>query len=244
MSRTAFPYNLERPFGDYSFSVIFSNLFALIITVFIGYLCFQFGDGVGDYAFNILVVIIGALVGWALGMFFTPFSKEEGEKFTTISQTISVFISGYVFSKLDRYLELSMFDSNKIPVTIVWFRIGLLVSTLLVVMLTVFSNRAYFNPDDKSKELLIKEANEKITTIQNYVTARYPDSIVVGFRSDDSFIDKNKAGHYYTVILKQGNSEREIILNEFKFTAPDGTTFNRFRELTKEGINRLVPKQQ
>jgi hypothetical protein len=103
-------------------------------------------------AYNYFVVIIGAILGWSLGMFFSPFSEKEGMTFATIGQTVSVFVSGYIFSKLDRFLEASMFDADKMPVEVVWWRAALLFASLVLMMLTVFSGRAYFSLEDPKKE--------------------------------------------------------------------------------------------
>lgn len=142
--------------GKNSGSVLFTNIFAPIIGLIVIATCFLIGvdwtiginltSGIywTNVSYNFLIVVTGALLGWALGMFFSPFSEKEGASFSTIGQTVSVFVSGYVVSKLDRFLEATLFDAQKLPVPTNWWRTGLLFASLLLVMLTVFSNRAYF----------------------------------------------------------------------------------------------------
>jgi hypothetical protein len=134
-------------FGEHPFSVIFTNIFSVIFSGVIFWLCFEVSDDPTQEIFNILLVIIGALIGWALGMFFAPYSENEAARFSSIGQAVSAFASGYVISKLDRFLEATMFQESE-PITIVWVRLGLMFCSLLLVMLTVFSNRAYFRANN------------------------------------------------------------------------------------------------
>lgn len=137
---------LEEIFGNYPFSVIFTNIFAVAFSFAIAWLCFAVSSDPLQQIFNALLALTGALIGWALGMFFAPYTQTEAARFSSIGQAVSAFVSGYVISKLDRFLEATMFQEH-IPITITWVRFGLLFCSMLLVMLTVFSNRAYFRPD-------------------------------------------------------------------------------------------------
>ncbi len=137
---------LEKFFGNYPFSVIFTNIFSVVFALVIGWLCYAVSSVPLEQVFNALLAIVGALVGWALGMFFAPYNEKEASRFSSIGQAVSAFVSGYVISKLDRFLEASMFQEH-VPITITWVRFGLVFCSMLLVMLTVFTNRAYFRPD-------------------------------------------------------------------------------------------------
>lgn len=163
-----FLLGLEKFFGKYPFSVIFTNLFAIAFGLVIGWLCFAIDADPLQRILNALIAILGGLLGWALGMFFAPYNKEEESRFSTIGQTVSAFVTGYVISKLDRFLELTMFQNVplgdvqvQVPVSITWVRIGILVCSILLVVLTVFSNRSYFRnkpePEGVVPDGLIKE---------------------------------------------------------------------------------------
>ena len=136
----------EKVFGNYPFSVIFTNLFAIAFGLIIVWLCFAVSTEPLQKVFNVLLALTGALVGWALGMFFAPYTEKEAARFSSIGQAVSAFVSGYVISKLDRFLEATMFE-KELPVTITWVRLGLLFCSMLLVLLTVFSNRAYFRTE-------------------------------------------------------------------------------------------------
>lgn len=149
--------SVEQPLGRYPYSVISTNVAAAALAIAIVWLCIQVSDSVQDQVFNGLLTIFGALIGWAFGMFFAPYTKEEASRFSSIAQGISVFVSGYVVSKLDRFLEATMFTTTVVggntvdtPTSITWVRIGLFLCAALLVMLTVFTNRAYFRPETPS----------------------------------------------------------------------------------------------
>ena len=91
------------------------------------------------------------LVGWALGMFFAPYSKKEQDSFSKIAAAISAFVSGYIVSKFDRFLESSLFGEEG-PDFLSWLRAGLFFSALALAMLSVFSNRLYFGAPDPNEE--------------------------------------------------------------------------------------------
>jgi len=91
---------------------------------------------------NRLIALIGALCGWIIGFAFTPFTPDEHEQFLAISSVVSAFLSGYVVSKLDRYLEGVLFPVGA-ETRNAWARVGLFVSALLLVATVVFINRQY-----------------------------------------------------------------------------------------------------
>lgn len=90
---------------------------------------------------NRLVALIGGLCGWVLGMLFTPYSDSEAKQFAAVSTVVSVFLSGYVVSKLDRFLEKTLFGDPKSQES--WARAGLFAATLLLACVTLFTARLY-----------------------------------------------------------------------------------------------------
>lgn len=151
---------LEGVFGTYPFLVIFTNLFACAFAVLIGWLCFLVNEEPLQQVFNVLIALLGALLGWALGMFFVPYTAKDAARFSAIGQAISAFVSGYAVSKIDRFFEATMFFDNDLPITMTWVRIGLFTCSILLVMLTVFSNRAYFRTEPSSKKTINYESQK------------------------------------------------------------------------------------
>lgn len=108
---------------------------------------------------NRLVIVIGALCGWVIGTAFAPFSDTEQQHFQQISGVISAFLSGYVVSKLDRFIEAKLFpvnDTNRES----WERVGLFVAAFLLAAVTVFVNRLYAFHDIPSKITVGRDATQ------------------------------------------------------------------------------------
>ncbi len=93
---------------------------------------------------NLLVFLMGYIIGWILGTLASPYNKAESAQFLSLSQAISAFISGYVISKLDRFLELSLFTKGGEVQPHAWSQAGLFAASLLVTALVVFINRTYY----------------------------------------------------------------------------------------------------
>lgn len=130
-------------FGDKTFTVISSNVFAGIFGVCIAWLAYRLGRENGTYTTNWLICILGVLVGWIVGTLASPYSHEEAEQFLTIGQAATAFLSGYVVSKLDRLLEKTLFAEGAIKAE-AWLRLCLFIASCLLVAIIVFINRLYF----------------------------------------------------------------------------------------------------
>lgn len=148
-------------FGPYWPTVFLTNFFFVLLLCVFVWLCWRFGESAREKGLNLLLAIIGALAGWALAMFFAPYSTQEGQLFAEIGKFVSAFLSGYVVSKVDRLLEATMFEEKK-PVENTWLRIGLFAGTLTLVLVVVFSNRVYFRADVSPKPSAITEPKQHL----------------------------------------------------------------------------------
>lgn len=126
-------------------TVLLTGIAFLALAYFIWYLTSRVGGAKGDAAktsSNRLIAVIGAMCGWIIGVAFAPFSEAERSQFQAITSVVSAFLSGYVVSKLDRFLEATLFPVNA-QTQEAWARMGLFVATFLLAAITVFSNRLY-----------------------------------------------------------------------------------------------------
>lgn len=126
-------------------TIILTALAFILLTTLIWHLTSQVAGAKENpklISTNRLTALIGALCGWIIGIAFAPFSQEEQDQFQAIGSVVSAFLSGYVASKLDRYLEGVLFPIG--PETKdSWARMGLFAASLLLVAVAVFLNRLY-----------------------------------------------------------------------------------------------------
>lgn len=135
--------------GKNAATVMFTNIAAALFAIGLLKLCHGLASDRNSRYGNYLLFCLGALVGWALSMFFVPYGSEDKSVFENIGKIVSVFVSGYALSKLDRLLEASLFDDKK-PRMEAWVRTGLFAATALLALLTVVTNRLYFHPEDET----------------------------------------------------------------------------------------------
>jgi hypothetical protein len=128
-------------------TVLLTNVAFVVLILLIWRLTGQVAGGLDSDAArsaNRLLALIGGLCGLIVGVAFAPFTDLEEKKFRAISSVVSAFLSGYVVSKLDRFVEGALF-----PITeYAWSRVGLFIAALLLVSATVFLNRLYAFRDD------------------------------------------------------------------------------------------------
>jgi tetratricopeptide (TPR) repeat protein len=92
--------------------------------------------------FNLLISLLGGLIGWVLGNVASPVNHDEQKTFSELTKVVATFFSGYLVSKLDRFLENALFTSNQINQTS-WLSACFFFSALIIISVTVFLNRTY-----------------------------------------------------------------------------------------------------
>lgn len=134
--------DLEAFLGKAPFTVLFTNVAFILLLVLIWKLTSRMtstGADVREAWINRLIALIGGLCGWAIGTAFAPYSTDDLAAFQHIGSVVSAFVSGYVVSKLDRFLEQMVFQGSPDR----WQKLGLFVASFLLVAITVFINRFY-----------------------------------------------------------------------------------------------------
>jgi hypothetical protein len=130
-------------FGRKPWIVVSANLMALALGAVIVWLAYNINPP--TFHRNILVCLLGGLIGWVIGILATPLTKTESARFITLGQAISAFVSGYLISKLDRFLEGALYLKNGDLVHTGWERVGLFAASLLLMTIIVFLNRTYLH---------------------------------------------------------------------------------------------------
>lgn len=55
-----------------------------------------------DVYLNLVCLVLGAAIGWLLGIMSAPYDKTEQRQFVIYAKAVSVFVSGYVLGKADK----------------------------------------------------------------------------------------------------------------------------------------------
>jgi hypothetical protein len=91
-------------------------------------------------ALSASVAMVGAAIGWLLGVALSPYTKEEKSSFTKYGAAVAAFGSGYLVARTDDLVK-QILSSALQPV--VGFRLALFVTAVLVSMLVTHANRSY-----------------------------------------------------------------------------------------------------
>lgn len=134
--------------------LVTSNISALVIGIVLIWLAYQIGTDNHAYLVNWLICLLGAVLGWGIGLISTPSSERENAKFSGLTKTISAFLSGYILSKLDP-LIVTVLQSHTIFQESVLVRIAFFLTAFFLSMVIVYINRMYFLN-------VIEEVNEEV----------------------------------------------------------------------------------
>jgi hypothetical protein len=141
----------SRRLGPHPLSLFFTGLFALLFGALIVYLCVVLGADRAAVGLNLLVALLGALAGWALGMFFSPIDERDARRLQFVGKTVGAFISGYLLGKIDPFLAEQVKRATESPSRVNWVRVGLCAATGLLGAVVVYVNRAYSAPPEGQK---------------------------------------------------------------------------------------------
>lgn len=141
----------SKRLGPHPLSLFFTGLFALLFGALVLYLCVVLGANRWAVGLNLLVALLGALAGWALGMFFSPIDERDAKRLQFVGKTVGAFISGYLLGKIDPFLAEQVKRATETPSDVNWVRVGLCAASGLLGAVVVFVNRAYSSPPDSQK---------------------------------------------------------------------------------------------
>jgi 4-amino-4-deoxy-L-arabinose transferase-like glycosyltransferase len=150
--------SLSARFGEHWATQLFATMFALLFGGALLWLCRLFADTSRAVGVNILLCILGALLGWALGMFFSPFNTEDAAQFKFLGKTVAAFVSGYLLSKGEAVLGAYLKRATEHPEQVQWDRVGLLSCSFLLAFIVVFVSRTYAHASSQPKEEVVGDA--------------------------------------------------------------------------------------
>ena len=136
---------IQAVFGEYAATILTSSVFLFILLCGLVALAWRVGGneiGQAPVARNVLLIILGILCGWVAGLFASPFSTEEKGEFAELKKAIYAFVTGYLLSKLDRFLERTLFEDNR-DLAMAWEQAALFGAAFLTVALWTFIWRKY-----------------------------------------------------------------------------------------------------
>jgi len=103
---------------------------------------YLFSDGLRDFAIRVTFIVFGACLGWVLGIFASPYSQVEAQRFSALSTAAGTFVSGYLLAKADK-----LFTEMLSPTFLVNVEVGLRVisvfSSIVIFFLFTFIFRNY-----------------------------------------------------------------------------------------------------
>jgi hypothetical protein len=130
-------------FGEHWASQLWASTFGFVFGGVLVTLAFVFGDGPKAIGINLLLIVLGCLLGWAIGMFFSPFSELESARFQFLGKSIAAFGSGYALSKSEVLVTALMNRAAEKPESVPWDRVGLLSASFLLAGMVTFISRIY-----------------------------------------------------------------------------------------------------
>jgi hypothetical protein len=138
--------------------IIGTSTLAITITVLIGVLCRWVDVNPPSWVINLAIAVFGICMGWLIGVVVSPYDEKETKEFSGYAKVISPFLSGYVLSKVDKFLNFDLTNQTSVDIVLI-IRVLILISSFLVMMLITFYFRRYaFNAADEAKATAAKQA--------------------------------------------------------------------------------------
>ena len=99
----------------------------------------------------LLLALTGALFGWVIGIFATPYSTTEKEQFSEFAKIVSGIVTGFLLSKLgpliDAFLLPGANGRPRITDLQIAEQILVTLASFLLTFLFVFGGRLYWRED-------------------------------------------------------------------------------------------------
>jgi len=123
-------------------TIISSNLIALTFGIALTVLAYYLGKADGSYSVNFLICLLGATLGWAIGILISPYNVGEQQQFATLLHVTTAFVSGYLVSKFDPLIERFL-KRDEVPSSALLQRTALFIVAFVLSATIVFIDRQY-----------------------------------------------------------------------------------------------------
>jgi uncharacterized membrane protein len=135
--------NTPKSTQHWSWKISTPLLSAIIICVF--FIGFIGSDGTKEKSITTILLLLAILVGWIFGTGLTPESTREAGNFSTAWKGASLFISGYLISKIDPVITriFSSLTLSEPESTLTLLRALCFLTNILAAMLLVYFLRMY-----------------------------------------------------------------------------------------------------
>jgi predicted membrane protein len=91
-------------------------------------------------ALSASVAMMGAAIGWLLGVALSPYTRKEESSFTKYGAAVAAFGSGYLVARTDDLVKQIL---SSALTAVIGFRVALFVTAVLVSMLATHASRSY-----------------------------------------------------------------------------------------------------
>jgi hypothetical protein len=141
-------------------------------------------DNPKDFAFTLIICLLGSILGWLVAMLVTPYGQTDATNLKSFSKIIGSFLTGYVLSKLDKVFE-TFVNEKQYADKLTIIRLMLFISFFFLFWILVFSYRTYviIDPTDLSSK-----NEEKISQLNKWKDLLDKELIT----KDDYDIEKTK----------------------------------------------------
>jgi hypothetical protein len=127
-----------------NFKQVSTATFAAIFDWIILICCFSVRNTRTDVFLNLSIFVLGASVGWLIGVLIAPYTAKEQTEFAQYVGIVSTFVSGYLVAKLDPTITKILSPDYLLALTATaGFRVIVFSSSLLVATLITFVFRKY-----------------------------------------------------------------------------------------------------
>ena len=132
-------------------SWIASTIIATLLILAILFLGFMVSESATSAMITEALFILAIAIGWIFGTYLSPDTKIEAQNFSQTFKGISIFVSGYLASKLDKVVEALLSPANILQNPEISFRsIGFIAIVLLTTIGVYFLRRYCFGIGEDS----------------------------------------------------------------------------------------------